>query len=60
MKKISLMLAVVILTALAANAELSQSVVATLTHGSTITTFAGGNALRDAHEAALHRLRYRS
>lgn len=53
MKKISLVLAVVIMTALAASAELSQSVVATLTHGSTITTFAGGNALRDAHEAAV-------
>jgi len=53
MKKNFLMLAVAILTALAMNAELSQSVVATLTHGSTITTFAGGNALRDAHEAAV-------
>jgi len=53
MKKNLLMLAVVIMTALAASAELSQSVVATLTHGSTITTFAGGNALREAHDAAV-------
>lgn len=53
MRKNFLLLAVVILTALAANAELSQSVVATLTHGSTITTFSGGNALKDAHNAAV-------
>lgn len=53
MRKNFFLLAVVILTALAANAELSQSVVATLTHGSTITTFSGGNALKDAHNAAV-------
>ena len=52
MKKNFLMFAVALMTALAMNAELSQSVVATLTHGSTITTFSGGNALRDAHDAA--------
>lgn len=53
MKKNFILLAVAILTVLAANAELSQSVVATLTHGSTITTYTGGNALKDAHNAAV-------
>ena len=53
MKKNFLLLAVAILTALAANAELSQSVVATLTHGTTVTTYSGGNALKEAHTAAV-------
>ena len=47
-----MMLAVVLLTALAANAEMSQSVVATLTHGSSVSVFSGGNALKEAHDAA--------
>ena len=53
MKKNFLMLAIAFLTAMAANAELSQSVVATLTHGSTVTTYSGGNALQMAHNAAV-------
>lgn len=53
MKKNFLILAVAILTALAANAELSQSIVATLTHGATVTTYTGGNALKEAHTAAV-------
>ena len=53
MKKNFLLLAVAILTALASNAELSQSVVATLTHGTTVTTYSGGNALQMAHNAAV-------
>ena len=53
MKKNLLMLAVVVLTALTMNAELSQSVVATLTHGTTVTTYTGGNALKMAHNAAV-------
>ena len=53
MKKNILMLAVALITALAMNAELSQSVVATLTHGATVTTYTGGNALKMAHNAAV-------
>lgn len=53
MKRNFFLLAVVILTALAANAELSQSIVATLTHGATVTTYTGGNALNEALTAAV-------
>lgn len=52
MKKNLLMLAVVLLTALLANAETSQSVCATLNHEGTVTTFMGGNGLKEAHAAA--------
>lgn len=53
MKRNFFLLAVAILTALAANAELSQSIVATLTHDATVTTYTGGNALKEAHTAAV-------
>ena len=52
MKKNLLLLAVVLLTALLANAETSQSVCATLNHEGTVTTFLGGNGLKEAHAAA--------
>ena len=53
MRKNLLMLVVILLTALMANAETSQSVVASLNHEGTVTTFMGGNGLRDALNAAV-------
>lgn len=53
MRKNLLMLAVILLAALTANAETSQTVTATLNHDGTATTFMGGNGLRDALNAAV-------
>lgn len=52
MKKNLLMMAVIVLTVVMAHAETSQSVVATLNHEGNVTTFMGGNGLRDALAAA--------
>ncbi len=53
MRKNLLMLAVILLTALMANAETSQTVTATLNHDGNATTFMGGNGMRDALNAAV-------
>ena len=53
MKKNLLMLAVIVLTVVMAHAETSQSVVATLNHEGNVTTFMGGNGMRDALNAAV-------
>ncbi len=53
MRKNLLMLAVILLTALMANAETSQTVTATLNHDGNATTFMGGSSLKDALNAAV-------
>lgn len=53
MRKNLLMLAVILLTALMANAETSQTVTATLNHDGNATTFIGGSSLKDALNAAV-------
>ncbi len=53
MRKNLLMMAVILLTALMANAETSQTVTATLNHDGNATIFIGGNGMRDALNAAV-------
>lgn len=53
MRKNLLMLAVILLTALMANAETNQTVTATLNHDGNATIFIGGNGMRDALNAAV-------
>jgi len=53
MRKNLLMLAVILLTAVMAHAETGQTVTATLNHEGNVTTYTGGNGLRDALNAAV-------
>ena len=53
MRKNLLMLAVILLAAMTANAETNQTVTATLNHDGNATIFMGGNGMRDALNAAV-------